>query len=242
MSVQYSNGRIVTDGLVLNLNAADPNSYPGSGTTWTDISGNNNIFAGTYYTYPSFSTDRAGCFTFINNGSTVNNIYSSTNNISTYNQTQYTRTAAFNASSFSAAWSPIIQNEIGNNSDMGLTITNGGKLMFRQYTTTADFGVVSTNATLSTNTWYIVTMAVNLPTQFVYFYINGILDSTVAIGAAIGNSTSNNIIVGGCAVDSYAGDRMFKGKIAMVGHYNRILTAQEVLQNYNAQKARFGLK
>ena len=42
MATQYANGRIVTDGLVLNLNAADPNSYPGSGTTWIDISGNGN--------------------------------------------------------------------------------------------------------------------------------------------------------------------------------------------------------
>ena len=39
MATQYANGKIVTDGLVLALNAADGNSYPGSGTTWTDISG-----------------------------------------------------------------------------------------------------------------------------------------------------------------------------------------------------------
>ena len=38
----YDGPKIVTDGLVLALNAADRNSYPGSGTTWYDISGNSN--------------------------------------------------------------------------------------------------------------------------------------------------------------------------------------------------------
>ena len=36
----YSNPKIVTDGLTLLLDAGSENSYPGSGTTWTDLSGN----------------------------------------------------------------------------------------------------------------------------------------------------------------------------------------------------------
>ena len=43
MATQYAFGQIVTSGLVLCLNAADKNSYPGSGTTWTDLSGNSNF-------------------------------------------------------------------------------------------------------------------------------------------------------------------------------------------------------
>ena len=42
MATQYAFGKIVTNGLVLALDAADRNSYPGSGTTWFDVSGNNN--------------------------------------------------------------------------------------------------------------------------------------------------------------------------------------------------------
>jgi hypothetical protein len=41
MAISY-NPRIVTDGLVLALDAGNPKSYPGSGTTWTDLSGNGN--------------------------------------------------------------------------------------------------------------------------------------------------------------------------------------------------------
>jgi hypothetical protein len=49
MATQFAFGKIVTDGLVLALDAADKNSYPGSGTTWRDLAGikcctNNNIF------------------------------------------------------------------------------------------------------------------------------------------------------------------------------------------------------
>jgi len=54
MAIQYANGKIVTDGLVLCLNAADKNSYPGSGTTWTDISGNGN--SGTLTNGPTFNS------------------------------------------------------------------------------------------------------------------------------------------------------------------------------------------
>jgi len=238
---------LVTDGLQVLLDASDRNSYPGSGTSWIDLASSIN-FNNSFYTYPSFSADKRGCFVFVNDGITSNNIYPSSISIDTYNQTQYTRIGAFNATTFSDGWSPVIQNVIGNNSDMGLTLTDTGKIMYRQYTRTqssgtsdGDFGVVSTNATLSTNTWYVVAMVVNIPSQYVYFYINGILDSAVSIGRVIGNSASNSIVIGGAAADSYSGTRMFKGKIAMASHYNRMLTDQEIRQNYLAIKSRYGL-
>ena len=49
------------------------------------------------------------------------------------------------------------------------------------------------------------------------------------------------MLIGGAYTDSYSGTRMFKGRIASVYHYNRLLSATEVLQNYNATKTRFGL-
>lgn len=237
---------IVQDGLQLLLDASDKNSYPGSGTSWSSVSSFIN-FNSSYYTYPSFTGSSPGYFTFVNNGSTQNNIYPSSISLETYNQTQYTRIAAFYLTSLSNDWSPIIQNEIGNNSDMGLTVLSNGKLHYRQYwntynngTTYGDYGVSSTGATLSTNTWYVAAMVVNRSAQTVSFYLNGILDSTVSI-SVIGNATSNNIIIGGAAVDSYGGNRMFKGRISTVAHYNRLLSLAEVAQNYNAIRTRFNL-
>ena len=53
-------GQVVTDGLILNLDTRDSNSYSGSGNTWNDISGNNynaTIIGGTSYSNNQFTLD-----------------------------------------------------------------------------------------------------------------------------------------------------------------------------------------
>ena len=62
MATQYAFGQIITNGLVLALNAADRNSYPGSGTTWTDVSGNGNT--GTLTNGPTFNSENGGNIVF----------------------------------------------------------------------------------------------------------------------------------------------------------------------------------
>ncbi len=62
MATQYAFGKIVTNGLVLALNAADKNSYPGSGTAWRDVSGNNN--SGTLTNTPTFNSGNGGSIVF----------------------------------------------------------------------------------------------------------------------------------------------------------------------------------
>jgi hypothetical protein len=239
------NPSIVTTNLQLCLDAANPRSYSGSGTIWNDISSSASIYGASNYTYPSIGgSNLAKYFTFVNNGVISNNIYSSVNNISTYSQTQYTRIGWF-YSTGSVEWAPIIQNSIGNNSDMGLAVS-GNKLMFRQYnntgnngTTQGDYGISGT-LTVNNNTWYQGAMAVNRTTNEVTFYLNGALDSTQST-VVIGNSASDTIVVGGATVDSYGGQRMFKGNIAMCFHYNTILTATQIAQNFNAYRGRYGI-
>ena len=101
---------IIQDGLQLILDASDKLSYSVTGTSWNDLTENRGVFAGTYYTYPSFGGGGSspGYFTFVNNGTTINNIYATTNNISTFSQTQYTRMAAFYLTSYSNDWSLFI--------------------------------------------------------------------------------------------------------------------------------------
>ena len=62
MSTQYAFGQIINNGLVLSLDAADKNSYPGSGTVWSDLSGNNNT--GSLINTPTFSNINGGSFLF----------------------------------------------------------------------------------------------------------------------------------------------------------------------------------
>jgi len=243
MGIAY-NPSIVLPGLEILLDPGNIKSYSGSGTTWRDIS-SNSIFGASVYTYPSFVTSGNNkYFTFVNNGTTVNNVYSSTITTTTSTASSYTRTGWFYLTGTSG-WSPIIANQIGNNTDMCLAVS-GGRLTFRQYTRTntsgttdLDYGVTG-NAAVNINTWYYGAMCVNRVANQVTFYLNGVLDVTVSINV-IGTSSSNNIIIGGSYSDSYGGDRMFKGNIGMVSHYNRILTASEIQQNFSASRGRYGI-
>lgn len=237
MSISYNPGTY-TSGLELCLDVANPRSYPGSGSTWKDISGNGNIFSSTDYTYPTINGfGLTKYFVFVNNGTTVNQIYCSSPTISTYNQLQYTRIGWFYLTGYNA-WSPVIQNSIGNNSDMCLCVSDG-KIAFHQYTTTLDYTVLGSTP-INLNTWYQGAIVVNRSTNSLSFYVNGSLDSTVAI-TGIGNSASNTILIGGTQFDGYGGDRMFKGYISSVFHYNTVLTTVQIAQNFNAFRGRYGI-
>lgn len=239
----FHSPKISTNGLQIYLDAANTKSYSGSGTAWKDLMGNSDDFDGTAYNYPPFgTTGSTKYFTFTNDGTTNHQAINGAT-VSMSGQTVYSRLAWFYQTSQSSAWGPIIQNTVGNNSDMGLT-TNGNKLHFRQYTnsnngSTGDTGYSSTGS-FSNNVWVFGAITVDRTNRICKFYINGEYDSQAALNI-IGNSNSNQIIIGGAATDSYSGDRMFKGRIATAMHYNRVLTDAEVLQNFNAQRARFGV-
>ena len=71
-------------------------------------------------------------------------------------------------------------------------------------------------------------------------YVNGDLDISTSTNT-IGNSSSNNIVIGGAYADSYGGDRMFKGYISQVFHYNTLLSADQIAQNFQALRGRYGI-
>ena len=66
MAVQYAFGQIVTNGLVLALDAADRNSYVSGSTTWTDLSGNGLVGAQSGSTFPTYNTGSGGNLVFNN--------------------------------------------------------------------------------------------------------------------------------------------------------------------------------
>jgi hypothetical protein len=222
MAVQYANGKIVTSGLVLALDAADKNSYPGSGTTWTDLSGNNN--SGSLVNGPTYSSANGGSVVF--NGST-----------------QY---APIGTTGFPFGTSP------GTLSGWANTNTTSGLHWIVSYGTgdTAQsrfLGIINSvyyfggyngvdityNAVVS-NVWF--NMVGIYDGTNASMYINGVLVvgptarswNTVAGNAQIGRQTNNT--------------EYWSGNIGQISIYNRVLSASEILQNYNAQKSRFGLK
>jgi hypothetical protein len=220
---------IVRNGLVLELDAASKNSYPGTGTAWTDLSGNSNN--GTLTNTPTFSSANGGNLSF--NGSTQNiSLPSSLTRLNTnYSIVMWFLPTRVASSYLTSDWSAsgrnyLLAQDVTNNK-IQLTIGNGS--------TSQDAGLQS-NLALTTNAWNNITFVVNSTMRTIY--MSGVFDNS-AVGSYSGGITSNarNIAT---SFDRNASD-FFQGNIATTQFYNRALSAAEVLQNYNATKSRFGL-
>ena len=208
------NPSIVADGLVLCLDAANARSYPGAGTTWTDLTANKNNGTLTNMT-DNFSTDGAGSLTFdgtndyVDFGSQVANL--STSTISfwiNYNVLGSTHNSpiGYDANPYDYVilfWSDNIYYRAD--------VSRGGE-----------------HGTINAGSWYNFTMTRD--SSYIRFYKNNNLlhqHSPIDLGETI------NIewIGRGYVYDN--------AKISLVHVYNRALSAEEIKQNYNATRGRF---
>ena len=208
--------RIVTDGLVLALDAGNTKSYPGSGTTWKDVSGKGND--GTLTNDPTFSSDYGGKFNF-----DETNDYVDCGNV--LSQTAYTKSAWFRPETSTAN---IISGPANHafwmgNTDNTLSAGHQGQWSRVSYT------VPSGNML---NQWWNGVVTWNDSTGWV-LYVNGVQVDT--------NSNTTGPNGSGVYIARYASANYFDGDIAQAMIYNRALTAAEVKQNYNATKGRYGL-
>jgi hypothetical protein len=220
---------IVTDGLVLLLDAGITSSYPTSGTTWTDLSGNKNN--GTLTNGPTFNSANGGVLSFTRS----NNQYISTNIIT---KNIYTYSIWFNASLLQSG--SFYYNLFMINLPTYLLITLDGTYQSISFWTPDGLsGVTLGMPTISTNIWYCVTFARegNNVVNGYKAYLNGILKGSANTGTW--NSTSTLWI--GSRSDYSTYYQPYEGKIGLASSYERALSAAEILQNFNAQKARFGL-
>ena len=211
---------MIQDGLVLALDAADKNSYVGSGTTWTDLSGNGNN--GSLVNGPTFSSANQGSIVFDG----VNDCILVNSNANILSKTSYTKMSWFNATSY-------LYNIISGGNGGEHAFWLAGTVNLRAGHNGAWDTVVSTT-TLALNTWYFGSVTFNTTTGWV-LYVNGIQENTSA-NATTFNGTQE-ILIGAYGT----GTNPFSGKIATATVYNRVLSPQEILQNYNAQKSRFNL-
>ena len=218
---------IVTNGLVLNLDAGFTPSYPRSNTTWYDISlsGNN----GTLTNGPTFNSDNGGSIVFDGTNDYSNNI---------------NFTNANTSSGTICGW--VYPDSNGNNDQMviniGGTSTYGGTRVIRILSNKWSFATYGSGTEdwnfindVTFNTWSHV-VGVWSGTSL-NFYQNTVGYSATRTGVV--TPVGSVFRVGISAWD--INDRPFKGKISSVQIYNRALTQTEILQNFNAQKSRFGL-
>lgn len=213
---------IVTNGLVLHLDAANRKSYTSGSTTWTDLSSNANT--GTLTNGPTFNSDNQGSIVF--DGS---NDYIALSKVTSFGSaTPHTYSAWIRVTNFGGPYRWIIDNG-SSNQGSSLVLTNTKLTYFFGGGTS----LVSSNSDLVANTWYNVTVVYSSLASS--FYINGTFDSTKAAGSF------NAATISGSVGIWLTANSPFSGRIAIAKIYNRALSPQEVAQNYNALKTRFGL-
>ena len=233
MAFNYS-PKVVTDGLVLYLDAANTKSYPGSGITWTDLSrsGNSSELKG-----PTFNSGNGGSI-----------VFDGTNDyVEIQNQIQFDQTDPFTLSSWvkssNVSNELIINNENILYTGYRLNINVNANIEIGLRNSISDDIAIETLNRIYANTWYHIvgTYDGTRNVSGMKIYINGVEEDTNTISNTLTSSTlSNQQTLLGIRRPSSPPNPL-RGNIANVQIYNRALSTIEITQNYNATKTRFGL-
>jgi hypothetical protein len=241
----FGNGpKIVTNGLVLSLDAADKNSYPDSGTIWRDLSGNG--YNGTLTNGPTFNSANGGSIVF---DGTNDYIITTTN-----------ETPLLNITSSITLESWIMSTALANSlhgdgiNSKGLSSDNNSgvyeTLLVQSGSVNYPYFRVRIGSSTPTYTPRSIPINLNEIYQFtstydgstMRVYINGIESGTGSAQTGDIQTNTQQLTMGvrftfrGGGNDAFFSGRIYNNKI-----YNRALSASEIEQNYNAQKSRFGL-
>jgi hypothetical protein len=221
---------VVRDGLVLHLDAANVKSYPGTGTVWTDLSGNDNN--GTLINGPTYDSANLGSIVFDGINDYVNIPTSPTIELST----------TFTAS----VWVSI--SDLNNSHEIiskGAGLSSNGNfgwaLSFYDVTKTIYFDAYSAapvryviTAPYNTTSWK--NIVISFDTGKMYMYIDGNLSAS---------NTSNNFTIGNLTYSLTLSEPSqwpaLSGEISNAQMYNRVLSATEIQQNFEALRGRYGI-
>ena len=230
-----SMSNIVRDSMLLWLDAGITASYNGTGTTWTDLSGNGKN--GTLTAAQTYSSGDGGYFQFngINSPVLINQVSSATTNVTmscwvhiTPGTTQGTfiKNGGTNGYAFGAGGNTGFNTGFCANTFPGMLLSGQSWL-----------GSSAGSQTNFVSGWQLCTMVIS-GTSYKY-YINGVLATSETFSGALPpnalyTALGANYGDGGGCVD-------FNGKMATAYFYNRALTPAEIQQNYNALAPRFGL-
>jgi hypothetical protein len=239
MSNQYG-PRIVTDGLVLCLDAANRTSYPGSGTVWNDLSGNNNN--GTLVNGPSYSNNSI-IFDGIDDHITINPS-NSLNTTSEVTITSIVRVTAFSANRARLIdTNPLVSpDNVGANISLKIGTTSPFQdVSFFIISGSTGYEVKRTNSIItSTSIPYIISARWRGSDGASSIFINGIESPSYALSTTFIGSCgplTNTLMIGRLARFNIYGNQV----IYATHLYNRYLSNNEILQNYNALKGRYSL-
>jgi hypothetical protein len=214
---------IVTNGLVLNLDAGFTPSYPRTNTTWYDISDNG--YNGTLINGPTFDSANSGSIVFDGVDDFVNIPTNSAFNTSSV-------TFEVWANLQSVGYRHILYLNWQGNS---LEVYSNRSVTMYNYNSQGQQGAGTVGSLFNWGDWVQFVGIYNDITQTLQTYVNGTLQGSRTSTPSTIYSVGDHKI----SAPNYSG--AINGKVAITRHYNRALSSSEVLQNYNAQKSRFGL-
>ena len=226
MAFNYS-PKIVTDGLVLYLDAANTRSYPGTGTTWSDLSrsGNN----GSLINGPTFNSGNGGSIVFDG----VND-YTSLNFINPFQETIIIWVKSNTATWNENGWISSSRRQNGHIIHPNQGTAGVGFYILNSVAGFTLVGTITPSSITLPNMYCITTNGSNSHK----IYLNGSLQTTNT--TSITRTTTPSLQTYEIAKDDTVA-RYGNGTYYNVLRYNRELSASEILQNYNATKTRFGL-
>jgi hypothetical protein len=230
----YSGPRAVNEGLVLHLDASNPRSYVSGSAVWNDISGQNNN--ATRYGVPILEMDgTTQCFNF----STATGGFSYAASMGfTFSSNMIPTTGNFTLS----CW---VKNPNTSSGQVGLFSNAGGTDGYRfgvgtdgiYYLIGPDYqeGNVSFSSASSAALWYNVTAVYSRTSAKILLYRNGVYQSQASVSAAqtAFASTAPGIVRSNCC-------GLYTGKLAIFSAFHGALTENQILDNYDAVKGRFG--
>ncbi len=230
MALRHSPG-IVTTGLVLCTDAGNPRSYIGSGTAWNDA-----VTLGYNFTLangPTYSSSNLGFLTFDGIDDRATSGYNTALDTQTPTVEVWVKTNNTNQNGF---WF-----EKGSVNTQYSLFQEGTVIQWRQFMSSGQ-GLVNLSTTtanfMNTSNWYQVVGTYTSGSRILY--INGVQVNSDAQVGTIGTNSS------GMSIGCYGGNSgsysyFYNGSISIVRVYNVVLTAAQVLQNFNANRGRYGI-
>jgi len=228
----YGTPPIVTNGLVLHLDAANSRSYTSGSTVWNDLSGRNN--SGSLINGPTFSRDNGGSIVFdgVNDYCIVpNQTFNSTTGSSFTIEIIFKRNSATPSSA-----RPLYKMGLGSSSTdarihFWFDDNSNGAMRINYYVSGGFDRYITLNSQLLDTNFHHAVQVVDKNSLQMTGYFDGINRGSGAITNS-STSTTNFDICGLLACNA---------SVALTRIYNRVLTPQEILQNYNATKSRYNL-
>ena len=228
MSISY-NSNITTNGLVLCLDAGNPRSYPGSGTSWKDVSGTGNN--GTLVNGVGYNSANLGSL-----------LFDGVDDLVTISGSQTLSEATFivwlKRTGTQVSFASIFFSRGGTGgSTTGLNYYGTSNTLGYHWNDTAATYDFNSGLTVPDNTWCMCALTVNSTTAM--FYLGTSTGITTATNTTThGSTTLANLVIG---ADPTIVTRDMSGSLSLAMLYNRALTEAEIQQNYNAARGRYGI-